>query len=340
MLSAVRETIEATGAQIVQERLFGDLAALPVWLGMRERVLGPWLSECVPWPCHAIEGEALDGAPFAGVHIAAIAGEPCRALLDQGAPVGVVVEGESLTRHYLGGIAGGPAGGEPGAQATAMFELGQRLLADEGVAWDRVARTWLYLNRILEWYGALNDSRTAAYTGWGVGGPGGTPLPASTGIMGRIDEAIACSMDVLAITGPGRTAETVVQMHNPAQNEAYSYGSAFSRGMLVSDGGLATAYISGTASIDEAGLSIHDGDALAQTECTLDKIEALLGTAEMTLDDIVTSTIFVKRREDASAVLPACAARSSRLAAGTAVLADVCRDELLVEIEVTAARCR
>ena len=47
-------------------------------------------------------------------------------------------------------------------------------------------------------------------------------------------------------------------------NEAYDYGSAFSRGMRIDLNGLTILLISGTASIDEAGQTVHVGDFRAQ----------------------------------------------------------------------------
>jgi hypothetical protein len=43
-------------------------------------------------------------------------------------------------------------------------------------------------------------------------------------------------------------------------NEAYDYGSAFSRGMRVDLNGLTILLISGTASIDEDGRTVHGND--------------------------------------------------------------------------------
>lgn len=337
MLEQVATVLAERDAQVVQERVFGRLAAREAYLGAR-RVLEPWLARAA-WPVHYIEGTPLLGGSFAGVHVYAVAGATIRPLAAEGQPAGVeVISGGDLHYHYLSGITGGPPHDDPALQTGAMFRAAEERLRAQGVAYDRVARTWLYLNDILDWYGPFNEVRTRMYGEWGVGGTNPVPPPASTGILGRVDAPLACSMDLLSVSGPGRTEATVQQMHNPAQNEAYAYGSSFSRGMAIRDGGLCTAYISGTAAINEAGHSIFEGDAGAQTTCTLDKIAALLGTCGMDLDDIVTATLFVKRMADAEAVREVCVARAPRLARATYVLADVCREELLFEAEVTAAR--
>jgi len=59
-------------------------------------------------------------------------------------------------------------------------------------------------------------------------------------------------------------------------NEAYSYGSAFSRGLRIDLNGLAILLISGTASIDGRGNTVHVGDFRSQTRRTFDNITALL----------------------------------------------------------------
>ena len=61
-----------------------------------------------------------------------------------------------------------------------------------------------------------------------------------------------------------------------ALNEAYDYGSAFSRGMRIDLNGLTILLISGTASIDEHGSTVHVGDFRAQLRRTYDNITDLL----------------------------------------------------------------
>ena len=55
-------------------------------------------------------------------------------------------------------------------------------------------------------------------------------------------------------------------------NEAYAYAkpSSFSRGMRIDIGGVCILLISGTASIDENGVSVHIGDFPAQLRRTFE----------------------------------------------------------------------
>jgi len=63
-------------------------------------------------------------------------------------------------------------------------------------------------------------------------------------------------------------------------SEAYDYAkpSSFSRGIRIDLNGLAVLLISGTASIDEQGRSVHIGDVRAQTRRTFLSIAGLLFT--------------------------------------------------------------
>ena len=74
-----------------------------------------------------------------------------------------------------------------------------------------------------------------------------------------------------------------------ALNEAYHYArpSSFSRGMRLDLGGIAILLISGTASIDDNGETLHVGDFRAQTRRTFDNITALLAAEGATWKDIV-----------------------------------------------------
>src|SRR5579872_4897322 len=72
-------------------------------------------------------------------------------------------------------------------------------------------------------------------------------------------------------------------------NEAFAYAkpSSFSRGMRIDLNGLTILLISGTASIDEGGKSVHIGDFRAQTRRTFANITGLLASEGVTWKDIV-----------------------------------------------------
>jgi len=129
-----------------------------------------------------------------------------------------------------------------------------------------------------------------------------------------------------------------------ALNEAYHYPrpSAFSRGIRVDIKGITFLFISGTASVNESGESIHVGDLPAQTRRTLENITALLKSEGADWHDVVRTTCYLKNMErDYSAFNEVrtqfyTELELNPLPASTCVEAGLCREELLVEIEAIA----
>jgi 2-iminobutanoate/2-iminopropanoate deaminase len=127
-------------------------------------------------------------------------------------------------------------------------------------------------------------------------------------------------------------------------NEAYSYArpSSFSRGMRIDLNGLVILLISGTASIDENGESIHVGDFRAQTRRTFENISKLLESEGATWRDIVRTTCYLRdiERDYAAFNEERTAFYADQgldpLPASTGIQAILCRPELLIEIEAIA----
>jgi len=128
-------------------------------------------------------------------------------------------------------------------------------------------------------------------------------------------------------------------------NEAYDYAkpSSFSRGMRVDlGGGAVMLLISGTASIDEQGATVHVGDIRAQCRRTFQNITALLASEGVTWKDIVRTTCYLRDidRDYAQFNEERTAFYKEQglvpLPASTGVQAKLCRPELLVEIEAIA----
>jgi 2-iminobutanoate/2-iminopropanoate deaminase len=125
-------------------------------------------------------------------------------------------------------------------------------------------------------------------------------------------------------------------------NEAYAYGSAFSRGMRIDLNGLIILLISGTASIDDEGRTVHVGDLRAQTRRTFDNITALLASEGATWHDIVRTTCYLRDierdykefNEERTAFYQE--QKLDPLPASTGIQVILCRPDLLVEIEAIA----
>ena len=71
----------------------------------------------------------------------------------------------------------------------------------------------------------------------------------------------------------------------------------------------------------------------AQIDCTFDKIEALLSQAGATLADVAAASVFVKHPEHARVYRERAAARGLQDIPAVVMVADVCREELLFEMD-------
>jgi len=147
-------------------------------------------------------------------------------------------------------------------------------------------------------------------------------------------------MDVLAVSRRPDCPVKVEQMSNARQKDAIEYGSAFSRGAWIREPDMSQIQISGTAAIDEQGKSLFLGDCRAQILRTFDIVEALVGKAGASLKDICQATVFLKRAQDLPLYTQAAAERGLADLPAVCMVADVCRDDLLFEMDATAEFAR
>lgn len=141
---------------------------------------------------------------------------------------------------------------------------------------------------------------------------------------------------------PAVTKRAIAAHH--VLNEAYCYNKPvpFSRGMRVETPGATFLFISGTASVNEEGKSIHIGDVEAQSWRTFRNIQALLESEGASWGDVVRTTCYLRDIERDYNVF-----NEVRKAfydeqgldpypASTGIQAILCRPELLVEVEAIA----
>jgi 2-iminobutanoate/2-iminopropanoate deaminase len=127
-------------------------------------------------------------------------------------------------------------------------------------------------------------------------------------------------------------------------NEAYDYEkpSSFARAMRIDLNGIVILLISGTASIDEHGKTVHVGDFRAQLRRTYENITGLLAAEGATWKDIVRTTCYLRDIErDYEAFNEERTAffkeqQLNPIPASTGIQAILCRPDLLIEIEAIA----
>jgi enamine deaminase RidA (YjgF/YER057c/UK114 family) len=262
---------------------------------------------------------------------------------------------DGVRRIYVAGLKIGPHPQGVHAQTLQGLEELRSLLKSAGTDYRHVVRTWFYLGRITDMegdaqrYQELNRARADYYQDIPFccsllkgNAPRGV-YPASTGI-GAHGEDIVLSCLALETLRPD---VFLLPLENPQQTPAYAYhpkystqSPKFSRAIALVSGNHMTTWISGTASIVNSE-SQHPGDIARQTEQTIDNIERLIAPENFELHrmgggarlkDLVKIRVYVKRPEDFSKCREVCERRFGAIPAIYAT-AEICRPELLVEIE-------
>jgi enamine deaminase RidA (YjgF/YER057c/UK114 family) len=343
----IARVLQDQGLTIVHERLFGSLTVKSAVMASRAAAFRA-SNLPVDGPFTYIQGQPPWGEGFAGAIIRAVRGldaaEKIWTISDQGKAVGRGWRRQDTTFLLLQNIQGLVMGPQevntPPLQAKRLIRRAAKILESQGASYRDVARTWFYLADILAWYPEFNRSRTAVYGQFGIlpgQDNGRLRLPASTGIHGRVPTGAACALDLFAVVGPVASRPPVRQLSNPGQQDAFQYGSAFSRGALLQQPDVSLIQVSGTAAIDEQGRSLYPGDVRGQIDCTFDKIAALIRPEGATLADIAAACVFVKRPEDALAYQERSAARGLENLPVVIMVADICREDLLFEIDAEVA---
>ena len=127
-------------------------------------------------------------------------------------------------------------------------------------------------------------------------------------------------------------------------NEAYDYPkpSSFSRALRLDIKGVTILLISGTASVDENGKTVHVGDFRAQCWRTYRNITGLLEAEGATWKDVVRTTCYLRDIERDYEAFNEIRTQFFKeqglnpLPASTGIQAILCRPDLLVEIEAIA----
>ncbi len=249
------------------------------------------------------------------------------------------------------------------ADTLAVLNDNIALLKQGGARLDQVFRTWFYMGSIVapdhraanqeQRYKELNRARTDAFgdTQFLKGSlktqPNFDVYPASTGIgMGGEDIALGSTALITS-----RADVFTLPLENPRQTPAFEYARhyspetpKFARAMAVIYDNQAAVYVSGTASIT-ASETQHIGNPAKQTEETLLNIAALIAPENFaasgfagygaTLQDLAVVRAYVKHIADYETVRAVCEQQLQGVPV-VYTIGDVCRDDLLVELEAIA----
>jgi enamine deaminase RidA (YjgF/YER057c/UK114 family) len=269
----------------------------------------------------------------------------------------VLVRAEGGREVVAAGISGGEKG-TSGARATAAFVKAAGLLGREGLMMGDIVRQWNFIENILggprgdarirQNYQIFNDIRASAFAAAGLR----TGFPAATGI-GMNTGGIILEF----VAGAGKAVENSLAVSNPRQVDAHRYSRGvlvgaplsrcaekhtpkFERGRVVFSGTSGICYVSGTAAIVGEEVVGH-GDVARQTKATIRNIERLITLRNLRAAGAPVRSVgprfayvrtYVKNENDVPDVRKIVRGAFGD-APATFVVADICREDLLVEIE-------
>ncbi|MBN1360795.1 MAG: hypothetical protein JW993_09395 [Sedimentisphaerales bacterium] len=325
LFSRAGRVVHQIGGQVVSSEVLGIAAADRTHLHDFARAV-----DGVGLPIGWIEKAQAHN--LLGVHIWLIAGTSVARVEADGKVLGSVFEDDGARYCRLVGLLPREASAPRPVQAETLFRQMDEALTGNGFGFADVFRTWFYNDDILAWYGEFNAVRNRFFREKGIFNG---LMPASTGIGGGNVASAALIAGLLALRPKGQAVQ-VSDVPSPFQSSAANYGSSFSRAVEVRLPDHRRIYVSGTASIDEAGKTLFVGDCQAQVRQTMQVVGAILQSRGMDWADVTRALAYFKRAEDAPMLDEY--RQQQGLPAFPVIVAenDVCRDELLFEIEVDA----
>jgi enamine deaminase RidA (YjgF/YER057c/UK114 family) len=220
------------------------------------------------------------------------------------------------------------------AQTRAIFDDLIRALGRQGANLrDHCVRTWIYMKDVDIFYQGMVDARRELFVQHGLTGQ--THYIASTGIEG----SCAHRYDVVAMDAysPLDVEQRQISYLNDFDKlcATKDYNVTFERATQVAYSDRSHIFVSGTASIDNAGEVVHIGDTLAQLDRALENVDALLRNGAATLADMTHLIVYLRDASDFARVDGRLRERLPDLPV-IIVQGSVCRPEWLIEIEGVA----
>jgi enamine deaminase RidA (YjgF/YER057c/UK114 family) len=288
----------------------------------------------VDWPLTWVHGDACKGGEMHSSQILAVSGIPTEPVMLEGKVVGRIYEDINARYCRLAGIIPGDLSGSMADQTRSVFDRIQQALQSVGMEFTDVVRTWLYLDDLLKWYDEFNVVRTAFFNQYGVFD---RMVPASTGIGAANPFGAALLADACAVV-PKNGLCTIEAVPSPLQCPALSYKSSFSRAVEILFPTHRQLMISGTASILPDGRTAHIDNPVKQVELTMKVVETILESRGMGWNEVTRGIAYFKDMRYLPIYNQYCSENNIASFPLAVSHADICRDDLLFEIEVDAVR--
>ena len=160
-------------------------------------------------------------------------------------------------------------------------------------------------------------------------------VPASTGIGSRNARGAALAARAFAVK-PKSELVKICEVESPLQCSARDYKSSFSRAVELAHPNFRHLIVSGTAGIEYGGRTAFVGDLNRQINLSLDVVEAILKSRGMDWGDTLRAVAYIKDFSCAGEFRKIQKLRGLEDLPCVSIQADVCRGDLLFEMELDA----
>jgi hypothetical protein len=258
-----------------------------------------------------------------------------------------IIENHGYKELWVNGIEDKTLSSSTNTASRKAFEIMRRILLAENMTFDNIVRQWNYIGKILhtgrhntlaaQHYQIFNKARHDYYHRYRLI----TGYPAATGIGMNFNGIMIDFYAIELYDGL-----QIISVRNPNQVNSYNYDQKvqpplFERAKLQVFNDRSRLFVSGTASIIGQD-SVGKGDVLKQTAVTIENIEALINRDNLISqcpqlnseypDKYYHIRVYVKNASDIPLIKSICVNHFSNIPA-TYIQTDLCRDDLLVEIE-------
>ena len=218
----------------------------------------------------------------------------------------------------------------PEMQTQNLLDAAEQILNLTGLSFADAIRTWYYLDNILDWYDDFNKVRSSFFHKHQVFK---NHVPASTGVGGKNPAGSGLSLELTAIK-PGSRQFQIAKVISPLQCPAEEYGSSFSRAIRFSDDEFATLTVSGTASINAEGKTMHKDDLWKQIELTFSVVEAIIRSENFSFSNVVRAYAYFSNKRFHKTFLKYLESQNLRKLSFICSENNICRSDLMFEVEL------
>ena len=356
--------LDKKGSRIIQQSFFIYAPTNEVYLEFYDQIFDQVKSKFNPVPSTSVIAQAPADGFLISVELISVSGICRETQINYKEESGIyytILSSRENKELYAGGITGKKLFDPFSEQVEEAYKLLEAILQREGMDFANIARQWNYVENILsihdigtehiQNYQLLNDVRSRYYSKsqFRNGYPSATGIGMNSGGLVLEVYAIALGKD-----------NRIVPLKNPKQVDAYHYSNdvligdslekdhkkttpKFERAKYVDLNGVRTVYISGTASVqNEVTLGVNDVEK--QTWVTIENIANLINGENIRKAGInhiqgapqySFIRVYVKSKDDYEKVRKICDKYYGAVPLHY-LIADVCRDNLLLEIEGVA----